>query len=74
MIVRSISIWRDCSDLGQPFLDNAHVPYKSTVFLIISYGALLAQRSSLFGTAQFSLWASGPVNYDYIVTNSINLC
>ena len=25
----------------------------------------------LFGTAQFSLWASGAVNYDYIVTNSI---
>ena len=22
---------------------------------------------------QFSLWASGTVNYDYIVTNSINL-
>ena len=28
--------------------------------------------SILFGTAQFSLWASGTVNYDYIVTNSIN--
>ena len=26
----------------------------------------------LFGTAQFSLWASSTVNYDYIVTNSIN--
>ena len=26
----------------------------------------------LFGIAQFSLWASGTVNYDYIVTNSIN--
>ena len=26
----------------------------------------------LFGTAQFSLWAYGTVNYDYIVTNSIN--
>ena len=25
-----------------------------------------------FGTAQFSLCASGAVNYDYIVTNSIN--
>ena len=29
-------------------------------------------KSFLFGTAQFSLWASGTVNYDYIVTNSIN--
>ena len=26
----------------------------------------------LFGTVQFFLWASGAVNYDYIVTNSIN--
>ena len=26
----------------------------------------------LFGTAQFSPWASGAVNYDYIVPNSIN--
>ena len=29
-------------------------------------------KSFLFGTAQFSLWASGAVNYDYIITNSIN--
>ena len=29
-------------------------------------------KSFLFGTAQFSLWTSGTVNYDYIVTNSIN--
>ena len=29
-------------------------------------------KSFLFGTAQFSLWASGTVNYDYFVTNSIN--
>ena len=28
--------------------------------------------SFLFGTGQFSLWASGTVNYDSIVTNSIN--
>ena len=27
---------------------------------------------SLFDTAQFSLWASGTVSYDYIITNSIN--
>ena len=29
-------------------------------------------KSFLFGTAQFSLWATGAVNYDCIVTNSIN--
>ena len=29
-------------------------------------------KSFLFGTVQFSLWASGADNYDYIVTNSIN--
>ena len=32
----------------------------------------IGRKSFLFGTAQFSLWASGAVNYDYIVTNSIN--
>ena len=32
----------------------------------------IGPKSFLFGTAQFSLWASGAVNYDYIVSNSIN--
>ena len=32
----------------------------------------IGPKSFLFGTAQFSLWASGAVNYDYIITNSIN--
>ena len=32
----------------------------------------IGPKSFLFGTAQFSPWASGAVNYDYIVTNSIN--
>ena len=32
----------------------------------------IGPKSFLFGTAQFSLWASGAVIYDYIVTNSIN--
>ena len=32
----------------------------------------IGPKSFLFGTAQFSLWASGAVNYDYIVTNSTN--
>ena len=32
----------------------------------------IGPKSFLFGTAHFSLWASGTVNYDYIVTNSVN--
>ena len=32
----------------------------------------IGPKSFLFGTTQLSLWASGAVNYDYIVTNSIN--
>ena len=32
----------------------------------------IGPKSFLFGAAQFSLWASGTVNYHYIVTNSIN--
>ena len=32
----------------------------------------IGPKSFLFGTSQLSLWASGTVNYDYIVTNSIN--
>ena len=42
-----------------------------SVFLISSYGTPIGPKSFLFGTAQFSLWASGTVNYDYINTNRI---
>ena len=31
----------------------------------------IGPKSFLFGTAQFSFWASGAVNYDYILTNTI---
>ena len=31
----------------------------------------IGPKSFLFGTVHFSHWASGAVNYDYIVTNSI---
>ena len=31
----------------------------------------IGPKSFLFGTAQFSLWASGAVNYDYI---ALTLC
>ena len=43
----------------------------NTVFLISSYSAPLAQRASYLAQ-HVSLWASGAVNYDYIVTNSVN--
>ena len=32
---------------------------------------IIGPKNFLFGTAQFILWASGAINYDYIVTNSI---
>ena len=32
----------------------------------------IGPKSFLFGTLHFFVWASGAVNYDYIVTNSIN--
>ena len=38
------------------------------VFLISLYGTPL---SFLSGTAQFSLWGGGAVNYDFIITNSL---
>ena len=51
-----------------------------SVFLLIVYTSVfdkliwhtIGPKSFLFGTAQFSLWANGAVNYDYIITNSIN--
>ena len=43
----------------------------STVFLISLYGTSLSQRGSYLAL-HGSLWASGIVNYDYILTNSIN--
>ena len=32
----------------------------------------IGAKTFVFGTAQFSLWASGTVIYDYPVTNNIN--
>ena len=32
----------------------------------------IGPKSFLFGTAQFTFWANGAVNYDLIVTNSID--
>ena len=46
---------------------HIHLYKHMSVFLISTIGP----KSFLFGTVQFSLWASGAVNYDYIVTNSI---
>ena len=48
-------------------------PVVQLIMIILSLTALtVCLRSFLFGAAQFSLLASGAVNYDYIVTNSIN--
>ena len=44
----------------------------STVFLISSYGAPLAQRASYLAINSSFFGPDGAVNYDYIVTNSIN--
>ena len=33
---------------------------------------IIGPKIFLFGTAKFSLWASGIVNFDFAVTNSIN--
>ena len=43
-----------------------------SVFDKLIWRTTIGTMSFLFGTAQFSLWASGVVYYDYIVTNSIN--
>ena len=42
------------------------------VFLISSYGAPLAQRASYLALHSSLFGPDGAVNYDYIVTNSIN--
>ena len=42
------------------------------VFLISSYGAPLAQRASYLAQHSSHFGTDGTVNYDYIVTNSIN--
>ena len=64
-MTRKLALTRD---KGDKLSKSIQVP---PMFLISSYGTPLAQ-SFLFGTAQFSLWASGAVNYYYIVANSIN--
>ena len=42
------------------------------MFLISSYGTPLAQRASYLAMHSFLFGPDGTVNYDYIVTNSIN--
>ena len=49
---------------------HVHVHIYISVFEKLIWHTI-GPKSFLFGTAQFSLWASGAVNYDYIVTNSI---
>ena len=43
-----------------------------SVFLISSYGAPLAQSASYLSVHSSLFGPDGAVNYDYIVTNSIN--
>ena len=47
---------------------DVHTP----VFLISLYGAPLAQRASYLALHSCLFGPDGAVNYDYIVTNSIN--
>ena len=42
------------------------------MLLISSYGAPLAQRASYLALHSSLFGLDGPVNYDYIITNSIN--
>ena len=42
------------------------------LYLISSYGAPLAQRASYLALHSFLFWPDGAVNYEYIITNSIN--
>ena len=42
------------------------------LFLISSYGTPLAQRASNLAEHSFLIGPDGAVNYDYIITNSIN--
>ena len=46
--------------------------YYTSVFLISSYGAPLAQRASYLALHSSLFGPDGKVNYDYIVTNNIN--
>ena len=46
--------------------------YIVSEFLINSYGAPLAQRGSYLALHSSLFGPDGTVNYDYIVTNSIN--
>ena len=50
-----------------------HLVYTvGSVFLISSYGAPLVQRASYLAQHSSLFGPDGTVNYDYIVTNSIN--
>ena len=56
-----------------PYMNNVYTKCTCTsVFLISSYGAPLAQRASHLAQHSSLFGPDGAVNYDYIVTNSIN--
>ena len=46
--------------------------YSPSLFLISSYGALLAQKASYLTLHSSPFGPDGLVNYDYIITNSIS--
>ena len=61
--------------IGPPWTHTpSHPPHLTTQpeFLISSYGAPLAQRASYLAQHSSLFGPDGAVNYDYIVTNSIN--
>ena len=64
---------------GPTYEDTGHMYHAYTctctctsVFLISSYGAPLVQRASYLAPHSSLFGTDGSVNYDYMVTNSIN--
>ena len=60
LVVQGRERWEECNKEVRP------------VCLMSSYDTPLAQRGSYLALLSSFFWASGTVNYDYIITNSIN--
>ena len=66
------SLVKSTDEKSTPVKSICHESILASVFVISSYGAPLAQRTSYLALHSFLSGPDGAVNYDYIITNSIN--
>ena len=73
-IIPSIILSIHHPSIHQSIYLSSHLSIHPLVFLISSYGHTIGPRSFLFGTAQFSLWASAQLVMIILSLTALTLC